>query len=176
MFSILDSEQEIEAAFRFLKERFMSAPFRTVSVTIPFYRRDLTVEARWFPDHQFWIAYDLDDRMMFGVTEKLPKPGERIALSLELAIPGGIHRYIPGAFAEDGYSSLLLVYRGGFGGGNKGIGRKAFLQRFGGKILTVTDGGRQADVAAVAAMGSIHFLHQVAFFLREVDKMRKELL
>jgi hypothetical protein len=176
MLKLLEDSEAIEAALCLLKERFMSVPFRTVSVTIPFYRRDLTVEARWFPDHRFWIAYDLDDRMMFGVAEKLPEPCERVALTLELAIPEGIHRYIPGAFAEDEYGNLLLVHRGGFGGGNKGIGRKVFLERFGGTVLTVTDGDRQADVAVVAALGSIHFLHQVAWFLREVDKMRKELL
>ena len=78
MLKLLGDSEEIEPAFRFLKERFMSAPFRTVSVTIPFYRRDLTVEARWFPDHQFWIVYDPDDRIMFGVAEKLPEPGERL--------------------------------------------------------------------------------------------------
>jgi|WetSurMetagenome_2_1015567.scaffolds.fasta_scaffold30074_4 hypothetical protein len=175
MLKLLEESEEIEAAFHFLKERFMSAPFRTVSVTIPFYRRDLTVEARWFPDHRFWIAYDPDERMMFGGAEKLPEPCERVTLTLELAIPEGIHRYIPGAFAEGECGNLLLVHRGGFGGGNKGIGRKVFLERFGGTILTVIDGDRQADVAVVAALGSIHFLHQVAWFLREVDKMRKEL-
>jgi hypothetical protein len=174
MLKLLEESEEIEAVFHFLKERFMSAPFRTVSVTIPFYRRDLTVEARWFPDHRFWIAYDPDERMMFGLSKKLPKPGEKVTLTLELAIPEGIYRYIPGAFAEDEYGNLLLVHRGGFGGGKKGIGRKAFLQRFGGTILTVTDGDRQVDVAVVAALGSIHFLHQVACFLREVEKMRKE--
>lgn len=141
---------------------------------IPFYRRELTVETQWFKGHQFWIAFNPDERMMFGVTEKLPKPAERVALSLELAIPDEICRYIPGAFGEDEYGSLLLVYRGGFGGGNKGIGRKAFLQRFGGTVLTVNDGDRQADVAVVAALGSTRFFHQVAFFLREVDGMRRE--
>jgi hypothetical protein len=109
MFRILDSEQEIEAAFRFLKERFISAPFRTVSVTIPYYRKDLTVEVRWFPDHQSWIASDPDERMMLGVTEKLPKPGERVALTLEFAIPEGIYRFIQGAFAD--HKSLEESFR-----------------------------------------------------------------
>jgi hypothetical protein len=67
MLKLLEDPEEIEAAFRFLKERFMSAPFRTVSVAIPFHRRDLTVEVRWLPAHKFWIAFDPDDRMMFGV-------------------------------------------------------------------------------------------------------------
>ena len=70
MLKLLEDSEAIEAALCLLKERFMSAPFRTVSVTIPFYRRDLTVEARWFPDHRFWIAYDPDDRMMFGVWQR----------------------------------------------------------------------------------------------------------
>jgi hypothetical protein len=176
MVKLLADSERIEAAFRFLKERFMSAPIRTVSVTIPFYRREVTVESRWFPDHQFWMAFDPDDRIMFGMSEKLPKPGERVALTLELAIPEEICRYIPGAFGEDEHGNLILVHRGGFGGGSKGIGRKAFLQRLGGTILTVTDGDRQADVAVVAALGSIHFLYQVASFLWKVDKMRKDLL
>jgi hypothetical protein len=69
---------------------------------------------------------------------------------------------IQGAFAEDEYGNLLLVYRGGFGGGNKGVGRNAFLQRFNGTVLTVIDGDMQANVAVVAALGSIRFLDQLS--------------
>jgi len=56
------------------------------------------------------------------------------------------------------------------------VGRRAFLEKIGGTSLTVSDGGRQSAVAVVAALGSTHFLDQVGFFLREVQKMRNELL
>jgi hypothetical protein len=111
MLKLLADSQEIEAAVRFLKERFMSAPFKTVSVIIPFYRRKMAVKAQWFHDHQFWIAFDPDDRIMFGVAEKLPEPGECAALTLELAIPDEIYRYIPGVFGEDEHGNPLVVYR-----------------------------------------------------------------
>jgi hypothetical protein len=35
---------------------------------------------------------------MFGLTEKLPEPAERVALTLELAISEGVYRSIPGGF------------------------------------------------------------------------------
>jgi hypothetical protein len=67
MFRILGSEQEIRAAFRFLKERFMSGSFTNVSVNIPFHRKGLSFEVRWFPDHQGSV----DDWIYIGRPEQL---------------------------------------------------------------------------------------------------------
>jgi len=174
--TILDDPLEIEAALYFLKNRFASSPSRSVFVTIPYRPKDLAVDVRWFPSHRFWIVFDIDDRMMLGLAEKEPEESQGVALTLEFAIPHeGIDRFTQGAFAVDEYRNLLLVYRGGFGGGSRGVGRKAFLKKYGGTILTVTDGDKETDVALVAALGSIHFLDQVTSFLREVDWMRTEL-
>jgi hypothetical protein len=175
MVVILDDSLEIEAARRLLTDRFASSPSRTVFVTIPYRPKDLAVEVHWFPDHKFWIVFDIDDRMMLGLVEKDPEESQRVALTLEFAIPyEGIDRFTQGALAADECGNLLLVCRGGFGIGNRGVGRKAFLKKYGGTILTVTDGDRQTDVALVAVLGSIHFLDQFSSFLREVDSMRTE--
>jgi hypothetical protein len=177
MVTILDDPLETEAALYLLEHRFTSSPSRTVFVTIPYRPKDLAVDVRWFSSHSFWIVFDIDDRMMLGLADKKPEERQGVALTLEFAIPHeGIVRFAQGAFAVDEYGNLLLVYRGGFGGGKKGVGRKAFLKRYGGTILTVTDGDRQTDVALVAALGSIYFLDQVVSFLNEVDRMRAELL
>jgi hypothetical protein len=177
MIKILDDSEQIEAAFRFLEERFMASPHMTVPVVIPYYPNDLAMDVRWFPDHRFWVCLDPDGRFMLGVSEKPPERNQKVTVTLEMGFPDeGIYRYVHGALAEDEFRNLLLVYRGGFGGGNRGVGRKAFLQKFGGKILTVTDGDRQTDVAFFAALGSTHFLDQVGFFLREVQMMREEFI
>ena len=174
---ILDDPLEIEAAFRLLKNRFASSPSRTVFVTIPYRPKELAVDVRWFSSHSFWIVFGIDDRMMLGLADKKPEKSQRVVLTLEFAIPHEeIDRFTQGAFAVDEYGNLLLVYRGGFGGGNRGVGRNAFLKKYGKTILTVTDGDRQTTVAMVAALGSIYFLDQIASFLREVDGMRTELL
>ena len=176
MLKILDDSEKIEAGLRFLGEHFMSSPHMTVPVILPYYPKDLEMDVLWFPNQLFWVCVDPNERLMLGILERIPERGKKVTVTLEIGIPDeGIYRYIPGAFAEDGFGNLLLVFRGGFGGGNKGVGRKAFLQKFQGEILTVIDGDRQTDVALVAALGSIHFLDQFKFFLREVQRMRMEL-
>jgi hypothetical protein len=177
MFAILSDPHEIEAAYHLLKARFRSTLARTVLVTIAYRPKDLAVDVRWFPGHRFWMVFDIDDRMMCGLAMKAPAKGERVTLTLEFAIPQhGIDRFVPGAFAVDDYGNLLLVHRGGFGGGNRGLGRKAFLQQYQGRSLTVTDGDRQTHVVLVATLGSTRFFDQFASFLREVERMRTELL
>jgi hypothetical protein len=79
----LGDPQQIEAAFAFLKERFMSAPTRPVPVIIQFDPNDLTVEVRWFPSHQFWVAFDPGERIMLGLTEISPEPGEKVCVTLD---------------------------------------------------------------------------------------------
>jgi hypothetical protein len=115
--------------------------------------------------------------MLLGLSEANPTRSEKLSLTIEFAIPHmERYKFLPGAFAEDEYGNLFLVHRGGFGGGKKGIGRKTFLQEFRGRILTVRDREKEAEVALVGALGSTQFLTQVSIFLNEVDRMRKELL
>jgi len=82
MLKILDDPHEIETALRFLKDRFISSPFRTIPVTIPYHPNNLDLNVRWFPGHLFWIAFDTDDRIMLGLADKTPERGEKVALTL----------------------------------------------------------------------------------------------
>ena len=73
MWRILDTWIEIEAAHDLLKKRFAVSLSRMIPVTIIYPPKDVTVVVRWFPDHQFWVFFDLDDRMIFGGSKKVPK-------------------------------------------------------------------------------------------------------
>ncbi len=175
-FKILEDSEQIEKANKLLKQRFVSLRSEIIPVILPHYRtKELSVDARWFPDDHFWLAIDPEDRMIFGLSKVRPSEREKVIPTLELAIADETNRLIPGAFVRDTNGSLFLVHRGGFRSGEKEVSRRVFLRKFRGKIMQAEDGDGRSNVALIGVLGSTGFLEQVAFFLKEVYVMKKEL-
>lgn len=175
-FIILEDSEQIQKADELLKQRFASSRFEIIPVIVPYSSaKELSVDARWFPDDHFWLAVDPENRMVFGLSKVRPSEGEKVIPTLELAIAGETNRLIPGAFVRDTNGSLFLVHRGGFRSGEKEVSRRVFLRKFRGKTMQVEDGERQSDVVLIGVLGSTGFLEQVAFFLTGVYVMKKEL-
>jgi len=72
----------------------------------------------------------------------------------------------------DEQGRTLLAHRGRIGGGRKNIGSELFWSNYDGKRLTVWDGDRETEVAAVAEIGSPRFLRQIQFFVYEVERIK----
>ena len=114
------------------------------------------------PGSRYWNA--------FGTKEPL---GSSVPITCEVNLPlHGIDRRIGGAAASDEQGHAILVHRGRIGGGRKGIGAELFWSHYEGEWLTVWDGDRNTDVAAVAELSSPRFARQIQFFVHEVERIK----
>lgn len=124
----------------------------------------------------WWSTYSLHNRYenAFGVQE--PKFGTKYPhdVTCVIDIPfRGINRRIGGAFAMDENGRIYLLHRGRIGGGRKGIGKFLFLQNFGGEWEKSQDGDAVTKLALIAALDSERFPHQLANFVYEIKRMKR---
>lgn len=125
----------------------------------------------------WWTNYELENRFenAFGVGEPKWDSGYGHSIDCVIDIPfEGINRRIGGAFAID-RGELFLLHRGRIGGGRKNIGPALFFHNYrGGKLVTVEDGELSSTMALVGAISSQRFPLQVADFVFEIQRIKKE--
>jgi hypothetical protein len=128
----------------------------------------------WAADLGIWYAPAVisGSRYWNAFGTKDPQ-GSSVPITCEVNLPlHGIDRRIGGAAASDEQGRTILVHRGRIGGGREGIGAELFWSHYEGKRLTVWDGDRDTDVAAVAELGSPRFVRQIQFFVHEVERIK----
>ena len=125
----------------------------------------------------WWTTYSLSNRFenAFGIEKPRWDTKYGYAIPSVIDIPfSGINRRIGGAFAVDENNRVYLLHRGRIGGGRKGIGKTLFLENYRGEWETVQDGDSVSKLAMVAALSSRRFPHQIASFVYEVQRIKKE--
>ncbi len=128
----------------------------------------------WVKDLRIWIAQAVihGSRYMNALGTEPPRPGS-LSIVCEINFPiSGIDRRINGVVLADERGRTLLAHRGRINVGRKGIGAQLFWSHYEGRRLTVWDGDRESDVAAVAEIGSPRFLQQIQLFVHEVERIK----
>jgi len=134
-----------------------------------------------------WLTAGLEDGMLEifeGGTEWYVNP----PLLLYWCLPGGpdstVETNIPlesnprpwltnGAIGRSPNGDDFLLFRGGIGGGKKGVGKTAFWQEYRGPKALLNCRGRVDEVAVVGQLRHPDFTDQAAEFVAEVARIKK---
>ncbi|HOM07497.1 MAG TPA: hypothetical protein PK836_04130 [Syntrophales bacterium] len=104
-----------------------------------------------------------------------PEEGAVVSITCELNVPAeGRDRRVGAAFGRDARGRVFLVHRGRLGGGQRGMGKKIFLERFRGVWTDLDEGDGVAEVAVVCCLGSRSLADQVSLFVHKVAAVKAE--
>ncbi len=98
-----------------------------------------------------------------------PLPASHVPIACEMNFPSsGIDRKIGAAFARDHRGRIFVIHRGKIGGGQKGIGKTLFENRYRGVWVDMDEEGSTVAVAVVGDLDSPRFPRQVAHFVHKI--------
>jgi hypothetical protein len=126
----------------------------------------------------WWKAYSLNNRFenAFGIVDEAWFDKKFDSIPSVIDIPFcGVNRRVGGVFAIDEDSNLYLLHRGKIGGGKTGVGKNLFFENYRGTWVTVQDGESLSDLALVGSLSSERFPRQVADFVKEVVRIKREI-
>jgi hypothetical protein len=149
--------------------------------------RKITIGGQWGHDEErvsysialgiWWTKYPLHNRFEngFGIVddEWIRKRNDSIPLVIDIPF-SGINRRVGGVFAVDENNQMYLLHRGKIGGGKAGIGKNLFLENYRGTWVTVQDGEELSNLALIGSLNSERFPSQVANFVKEVVRIKRE--
>lgn len=130
----------------------------------------------WSETGAYWVAFSESDKRYwnaFGVQDPSATSGP-LTVSVEINPPrNGLDRRLSGAFGRGEDGEVLLLHRGGVGGGGKGIGRKEFLHWARDSVEWARDGDRRSPVLVVGRIGDPELPQQIATFVDLVARFKK---
>lgn len=176
MLKIIEEKSRVTGLNKVFLQKIRRAAEYSKEVEVGYPGGNGTAKVYYIKKYDFWGCFDEagDNRYWnaFGVGK--PKETSNNSIVCELNFPfSGILRSIGGAFAEDEAGNIYLVSRGKIGGGRVGIGKNLFDDNYQGSKVAAEDGGMVSEVAPIAAMKSPRFIAQLAFYIREVERIKK---
>jgi len=173
-YRVLERAAEIRRVRKEIVAAFRKHGAKPVRANLGFRGENLDVRVLWMEDLGIWLAPSVisGSRYWNAFGTKSPHGGS-VPITCEVNLPlQGIDRRIGGIAVADEQGRTILAHRGRIGGGREGIGAELFWSHYEGKRLTVWDGDRETDVAAVAEIGSPRLVRQIQFFVREVERIK----
>jgi hypothetical protein len=173
-FRVLERASEISQVQNELVAAFRKNGAKPVRTNLGYKGETVEYRVLWIKDLGLWLATRKIPGSRYWNALGTKDPHNRsVPITCELNLPvQGIDRRIGGIAAADAQGRTILAHRGRIGGGRQGIGSKLFWDNYEGKRVTVWDGDRESDVAAVAELGSPRFLRQIRFFVHEVERIK----
>lgn len=173
-YRVLEQEAQIRRVQKEIVAAFRKHGAKRVSANVGFPGGNMNATVLWIEDLEIWLASDVFPGSRywngFGITDP---HGGSVPITCEVNFPlKGINRTIGGVAVADEQGRTILAHRGRINVGRKGIGAKLFWSYYDGKKLTVWDGDRESEVAAVAEIGSPRFVRQIRFFVHEVERIK----
>jgi len=119
------------------------------------------------PRH-YWLAFGLQN----------PEKHRAVNITCEVNPPRqGVDRRCAGVLLRDSAGNISLGHSGKVGGGQKGIGKQAFLEKYRGKTQRIawTDGKKttKADVVVFGRVDGSNFLLNLGRFIVDVDGFKQ---
>jgi hypothetical protein len=173
-YRVLERSSEIRKVRKEIVSAFHKHGVSRVNANLGFQGENADARVLWAADLGIWYAPSIisGSRYWNAFGTRDPQGGS-VPITCEVNLPlHGIDRRVGGAAASDEQGHTILVHRGRIGGGREGIGAELFWSHYEGKRLTVWDGGRDTDVAAVADFSSPRFVRQIQFFVYEVERIK----
>jgi hypothetical protein len=173
-YRVLERASEIREVLKAIVSAFQKHGVKRVNANLGFQGENADVRVLWAADLGIWYAPSVisGSRYWNAFGTKDPQGGSvPITCEVNLSLHG-IDRRIGGAVASDEQGRATLVHRGRIGGGREGIGAELFWSQYEGKRLTIWDGDRDTDFAAVADLSSPRFVRQIQFFVHEVERIK----
>lgn len=176
MLKIIQDEGTITRCQRLFIRRFKPFIDEKISVKIGHQGASFTAKVSWSDRLGIWMASPKSDGNRYGHLFGLgrPAPSGHVPIACEINFPAkGIDRKIGAAFARDQEGRLYVIHRGKIGGGQKGIGKTLFENRYRGVWSDIEDNGTTVTVAVVGDLHSVRFPRQVAQFVQKIMKMKE---
>lgn len=140
---------------------------------------NIATDVYWLPDQGFWVAFNHDPKSnrewsAFGTMD--PSNSKVLSITCEVNIPfQGVNRQIAGVFVRDTDSGkIFIAHSGKIGGGQKGIGKKLFWQRY--KLSDPVNVQFPdligSEMALIGAISDDLFLKQLSTFIHEIEKIK----
>jgi len=173
-YRVLERASEIRRVRKDILAAFRNHGAKSVRANLGFQGENVDVQVLWAEDLGIWLAPSvISGSRYWNAFGTMDPHGGSVPITCEVNLPlHGIDRRVGGIAVADEQGRTILVHRGRIGGGREGIGSELFWSHYEGKRLTVWDGDRETDVAAVAEIGSPRFVRQVQFFVQEVERIK----
>lgn len=178
MLHAVTDRQAVRGAQRKLAEEFSNGA-RRLRRPVSFRPATVTVDVYWHADLGIWgslnpapIRNKKKGRFwnLFG-TQDPTNSTARLHIRCEVnPAHQGISSYVAGLFACDERGHRFLVHNGRIGGGKRGVGRELFWKHWRGAYERIE--GMNAKWAVVAELESPHAACQIAWFVKEVERIR----
>lgn len=180
---VIEAKSQVRKAQREFEREMKALPHKKGTITIGAPGFHGPREVSWFERLGiWWTTYLVENRAhekrfenAFGVEE--PKWETRYGHSIPCVIDvpfEGINRRIGGVYAVDDATNLYLLHRGRIGGGRMGIGKALFDENYRGERVRVQDGDMTLEMALVGELGGERLPYQVACFVNEVQRIKKQ--
>jgi len=171
---------EIRAAYDELAQQLRNRAQR-FSRTVGWPSGHRKVIVFWHERHRFWVALSptMDPNhywLGFGLQD--PARHKAMNITCEVNPPRkGVDRRCAGVLLRDSAGGILLGHSGKVGGGQKGVGKKAFLEKYRGKTQRIawTDGKKTTtgEVVVFGRIGAPNFLNSLGRFIVDVDSFKQ---
>jgi len=115
-------------------------------------------------NRRYWNAFGLSD----------PTNSHALSITMEFNFPRtGLNRRVAGFFAEQA-GSIYLCHSGKIGGGKKGVGKSAFMERYTGDTEEVEGpDGKSTENIVIGALGKAGLIDQLAEYVREIRDFKE---
>ena len=167
MLKIIQDAGTISRCQRLFVRRFKPFVNEKIPVKIGHQGASFTAKVSWSDSLGIWMVSPKSEEEryghLFGVGR--PAPAGHVPIACEINFPAkGVDRKIGAAFAGDHRGRVYVVHRGKIGGGQKGIGKTLFENRYHGVWTDLEDNGTTVTVAVVGDLHSTRFPRQAAQF------------
>lgn len=162
---------------RLFVRRFKSFITDKIPVKIGHQGASFAAKVFWAEQLGMWMVSPKAEEGRYGHLFGLgrPVPSGHVPIACEINFPAqGVDRKIGAAFARDHQGRIYVVHRGKIGGGQKGIGKTLFENRYRGVWTDLEDDDTTVTVAVVGDLNSVRFPRQVAQFVQKVMKIKEE--
>lgn len=171
--TIISDETKIEKCNALFEEKLSSCTHEKFNISVSWQGGNIEVLAKYLPELDIWFSfnkYTVDNRFwnVFGIGK--PKQGRNHSIVTEINFPfEGINRSVAGIFAEES-GNILVLHRGRI----NGMKKEYFINHFRGDFVTAIDGNNKTEFCLIAELNSKHFPMQVASFVKEIDRVKKQ--
>lgn len=175
---VISDETKIGKCNVLFETKLSSYIHEEFNISVGFQGGNIEVSAKYLPELDIWFSineYTGDNRFWnaFGIGK--PKQGRSHSIIAEINFPfEGIDRRVAGVFAEESDGNILVLHRGKIDGGKRGIGKEYFTNHFRGDFVTAIDGDKETEFCLIGELNSKHFPKQVANFVKEVYRVKKQ--
>jgi transcriptional regulator with XRE-family HTH domain len=178
-YEVLDNAKDVFRARKALLKAVKESASDFGTLTLGHQGSTFIAKAYYVERYDVWTAFDDGSYETLWNTYGIGNPfdGRPRDMVCHLTVPSeGINRRAGAVYARDADGDLFVFHRGKIGGGRQGLGKSAFWDRAEVKSAQVQDGDRVTDMALVGRIGSKSFLRDVATFVREVKRVKDEIV